>query len=148
MLLLELSLKKSSGKFRLILDLRYLNTFLQTHTFTLEDTKLLHTLFQPDDFLFTFDLQDAYYHISIGRTHRPYLGFSWFLDGKRRYRFFHFNVLPFGLSTAPYLFTKMLRPLIQHWRVRWLEDFYVPRRWDWGRPPPRTCLRMQLPHST
>ena len=123
--------KKSTGKFRLILDLRYLNTFLHTHTFTLDVTKLIHTLFQPDDFLFTFDLQDAYYHISIARTHSPCLGFSWFLDGKRR--FFHFNVLPFGLSTARYLLT-MLRLLIQHWRRDGLNT-------------PTKCSCLQLPHS-
>lgn len=27
-----------------------------------------------------------------------------------------FTVLPFGLSSAPYIFTKLLRPLIRHWR--------------------------------
>ena len=26
-----------------------------------------------------------------------------------------FNVLPFGLSSAPYIFTKLIRPLIRHW---------------------------------
>ena len=30
--------------------------------------------------------------------------------------YFVFNVLPFGLSTAPYIFTKLLKPLIGHWR--------------------------------
>ena len=27
-----------------------------------------------------------------------------------------FSVLPFGLSTACYVFTKVLRPLVKHWR--------------------------------
>ena len=27
-----------------------------------------------------------------------------------------FTVLPFGLSTAPYVFTKLLRPLVRLWR--------------------------------
>ena len=30
--------------------------------------------------------------------------------------FFMFTVLPFGLSSAPYIFTKLLRPLVKHWR--------------------------------
>lgn len=30
--------------------------------------------------------------------------------------YFVFNVLPFGLSTAPYVFTKLLKPVISHWR--------------------------------
>ena len=29
-----------------------------------------------------------------------------------------FNVLPFGLSTAPYIFTKLFRPLVKLWRSR------------------------------
>ena len=31
-------------------------------------------------------------------------------------RYFIFNVLPFGLSSARYLFTKMFRPLVRRWR--------------------------------
>ena len=27
-----------------------------------------------------------------------------------------FTVLPFDLSSAPYIFTKLLRPLVKHWR--------------------------------
>ena len=30
--------------------------------------------------------------------------------------FIFFCVLPFGLSTACYVFTKLLRPLVKHWR--------------------------------
>ena len=30
--------------------------------------------------------------------------------------FFMFTVLPFGLSSALYIFTKLLRPLVKHWR--------------------------------
>ena len=33
-----------------------------------------------------------------------------------------FNVLPFGLSTAPYVFTKLLRPLVELWRCRGLHS--------------------------
>ena len=33
-------------------------------------------------------------------------------------KLFSFSVLPFGLSTAPYVLTKCLRPLAQHWREK------------------------------
>ena len=47
--------------------------------------------------------------------HRKYLAFSWvFGDGAVKY--FQFAVLPFGLSSAPYLFTKLLRPILTSWR--------------------------------
>ena len=31
-------------------------------------------------------------------------------------KFFVFTVLPFGLSSAPYVFTKILKPLEKHWK--------------------------------
>ena len=32
--------------------------------------------------------------------------------------FYAFTVLPFGLSTAPYVFAKLLKPLEKHWRLQ------------------------------
>ena len=32
-------------------------------------------------------------------------------------RYFVFTVLPFGLSSAPHIFTKVLKPLEKYWRV-------------------------------
>ena len=47
--------------------------------------------------------------------HRKYLAFSWdFREGHTRY--FQFTVLPFGFSSAPFIFTKLLKPLETHWR--------------------------------
>ena len=66
-------------------------------------------------FLFSFDLKLGYHHIDIFPEHRKFLTFSWsFEDGSLRY--FMFSVLPFGLSSAPYIFTKILRPLVKKWR--------------------------------
>ena len=56
-----------------------------------------------------------YHHAGLVTHHQQLLGFSWlFSNGKRRY--FTFRVLPFGLSSACYLFTKLLRPLVTRWR--------------------------------
>ena len=63
------------------------------------------------------DLKSSYHHLDIFPAHRKFLGFSWaFEDGVPW--FLQFNVLPFGLSTAPYIFTKLLRPLVKLWRGR------------------------------
>ena len=32
--------------------------------------------------------------------------------------FYKFTVLPFGLSTGPYIFTKVMRPLVGYWRLQ------------------------------
>ena len=46
--------------------------------------------------------------------HQTYLGVSWKIDNI--VKFFVFTVLPFGLSTAPFVFTKVVRPLVKYWR--------------------------------
>ena len=46
--------------------------------------------------------------------HQTYLGFSWLFNVVPRY--FTFVVLPFGLSSAFFCFTKLLRPLVKRWR--------------------------------
>ena len=61
-------------------------------------------------FVFDFDLKSGQHHVDIFPEHRKYLAFSWeFVPGHMR--FFQFIVLPFGLSSAPYIFTKLLKPL-------------------------------------
>ena len=43
-----------------------------------------------------------------------YLGFAWPFGSGLRY--FTFAVLPFGLSSACFCFTKLLPPLVKRWR--------------------------------
>ena len=65
--------------------------------------------------MYKFDLKSGYHHIDICQPHHQFLGFQWALGGTRS-RYFCFTVLPFGLSSAPYLFTKFFRPLVRYWR--------------------------------
>ena len=63
------------------------------------------------DFLYKFDISQGYRRIDIDKNHQKYLGFSWKIDGKIRY--FMFTVLPFGLCSAPFIFTKLMRSLVK-----------------------------------
>ena len=47
---------------------------------------------------------------------KNFLGFSWVLEGVAKY--FKFTVLPFGLSVGPYIFSKVMRPLVRYWRSK------------------------------
>ena len=109
------------GKCRLILDLRYINQYLVIPKFTLEDVAVAKQIFHKGDFLFTFDLQSAYHHLEIADDYKEYLGFSWELNGRKKW--FVFNVLPFGLSTGPFIFTKLGRVLVRHWRSEGINIF-------------------------
>ena len=52
--------------------------------------------------------------MDIYEPHQTFLGFSWDFNGISKY--FVFTVLPFGLSTACYCFTKLLKQLLLRWR--------------------------------
>jgi len=111
---LSVSIQKS-GKKRLILDLRHVNQFLYKCRFRCEDLSIAKEIMNAGDFMFTFDLKSGYHHVEIFPEHRKYLSFAWTFSSGRT-RFFQFSVLPFGPSSAPYLFTKLLKPLVTKWR--------------------------------
>ena len=61
--------------------------------------------------------KSGYHHVDIFPPQQTYLGFTWqFEHGPMRY--FEFCVLPFGLSSACCLFTRLTRPLVYHWRAQ------------------------------
>ena len=105
----------SSGKKRLILDLHEVNLHVMHY-------------FHKGDFMFKFDLKSGYHHIDIAEWCQTFLGFAW------QERFYVFTVLPFGLSSAPYIFTKCLRPMVRFWRehgvniVLYLDDGWCSNR--------------------
>ncbi|CAB3997154.1 Integrase recombinase xerD-like [Paramuricea clavata] len=102
-------------KLRLVLDLRNINGHLLKQSFRYEDLRSLSQLFEQNFWFFTWDLKSGYHHVDIYVAPRKFLGFSWNFNGKLRY--FIFCVLPFGLSSACYCFTKLLRPLVKRWRM-------------------------------
>ena len=71
-------------------------------------------IFQKGDYLFSLDLKSGYHHVDIYEPHRQFLGFQWKQKGQTH--FYVFTILPFGLATACYAFTKLLRPLVKYWR--------------------------------
>lgn len=58
------------------------------------------------DWLASLDLNDAFFHVPVLARHQKYLRFSF------QKRQFQFKALPFIISTAPWVFTKILAPVI------------------------------------
>ena len=102
-----------SGKKRL--DCRHLNDCLAKFKFKYEDATVARQLFDRDTHLFSWDLRSAYHHISVFSAHRQYLGFQ--LKEGQVSKCYVFCALPFGLSTSGYVFSKVLRVLVQFWRA-------------------------------
>ena len=103
-------------KKRLVIDLsRSVNPYLKHDKFKYDNLVTLSEMFKVGYWFFTFDIESGYHHIDIHPSSRKFLGFS-FVWPDGRVRYFVFNVLPFGLSSACYVFTKMFRPFVRRWR--------------------------------
>ena len=68
---------QSSGKKRLILDVRHVNHFIWKPKFRCEDWRVLLSYVNKGDYLFSFDLKSGYHHIDIFPDHQTFLGVSW-----------------------------------------------------------------------
>ena len=109
---------------------------------------MVRTLLTPGDYLMKLDLKDAYFTVLIYEPHKKYLRFQFHLkdayftvpiyEPHKKYLRFQFQnityglqCLPFGLSTAPRAFTKLLKPVIAILRssgiriVIYLDDILV-----------------------
>lgn len=101
---------KPNGKFRPVINLKYLNEYVHYDHFKQETFKVVLELLQQNDFLTSVDLQDAYFSIPIHKDYQKYLKFSW--NGS----LYQFVCLPFGLKSAPFVFTKVLKPVYAWFR--------------------------------
>jgi hypothetical protein len=89
---------------------RFLNPLLKENKVKLAHLQAALEITREGDFQYKYDLANAYFHIRIRPDHRKYLGAKFQTkDGKEQ--FFIFNFMPFGLSAAVYVITKLMKPL-------------------------------------
>ena len=98
---------KHSGGFRPIFNLRSLNQWVAYEHFKMEGIATIKEVVKQGDWMTRLDLKDAYLTIPIHPKEQKFFQFVW------RGRKYQFVSLPFGLSSAPRLFTKLLRPVSQ-----------------------------------
>lgn len=98
--------QKKDGGYLIILDLTQLNTFVQYKHFKMESFVTAKQLISRGCYMACIDLKDAYYSVPVHKDHRKYLKFSWM--GQQ----WQFKALPNGLTSAPRLFTKILKPAL------------------------------------
>lgn len=106
---------QSSGKKRLILDLRVVNKHVWKQSVKYEDIKVALAFLEKGFYMIKFDITSAYHFVEIFEPHTEFLGFSW-ADENGNTVYYKFLVLPFGLSSACYIFSKICRPLVNKWR--------------------------------
>ena len=116
---------KSSGGNRMIIDLSLLNLYINKVSFRMEDKNIIKSLINENDYLVSIDLKDAFHSISLHPESRKLTVFEF--EGKR----YSYNVLPFGLTSSPRIFTKNLKPVISFLRnsgikiTHYLDDILI-----------------------
>ena len=97
---------KHTGGLRPILNLKRFNHYMHIPSFKMPTLKTVRQLIQQGDYAFSIDLQDAYLHVPIVKHHCWFLHFVWHNVP------YQWRVLPFGLATAPRVFTSFTKPIL------------------------------------
>ena len=97
--------KKGGGQ-RPVINLKHLNQFVKYEHFKMENIHMLRDLLKKDDYLVKIDLKDANFTVPIWVNHQKFLRFLW------KETLYEFACLPFGLASAPRVFTKIMKPVI------------------------------------
>ena len=80
-----------------------MNTHLSAPKFKMSNHVSLRNLLPRQAWMCTLDIKDAYLHVPIHPRMQKFLAFMW---GSKLY---FFRALPFGLTSAPYVFTRLMK---------------------------------------
>ena len=120
--------KKVAGDYRMVVDLRHVNSFAQKGTAEVETLAQLSSVLEPRDHLVALDLSDGYYHFRIHSADTQYFQFR---THEGAYELVGLNM---GWTRSPGVFTDFLRPVVRYLRRRqvrllwYLDDFLVAGR--------------------
>ena len=109
----------------MILNLKELNSFVEYEHFKIDSLRSVIGLMTPNCYMASIDIKDAYYTVPIAIEHQKYLKFAW------RDKLYQYTCLPNGLSSAPRIFTKIMKPVFQtlrqqgHISSSYIDDCYL-----------------------
>ena len=95
---------KKDGSNRLIFNLKRFNESVSHYHFKMDSLSTITKFVTKNCLMASVDMKDAYYSIPIKPSDRKYLRFMW--EGN----IYEFSCLPNGLSCAPRIFSKILKP--------------------------------------
>ena len=116
---------KPDGSHRMIIDLSKLNMNVNKVSFRMEDKETIKDLIHRNDYLASIDLKNAFHLISLHEDSKRLTAFEF--EGIR----YCFQVLPFGLTSSPRIFSKVLKPVISYLRslgikiTHYLDDILI-----------------------
>ena len=116
---------KKDGSVRVILNLTKLNDFVEYHKFKMDTFNTVVKMVKPYCYMATIDLKLAYYLIPVHKDDKKFLKFVW------NNRLMQYTAIPNGLSSAPRLFTKIMKPVLAKLREKghlvscYIDDVYI-----------------------
>ncbi|KAN0023497.1 hypothetical protein ACTFIV_007883 [Dictyostelium citrinum] len=117
--------KPGTNLLRPVLDLKRLNTFIANQSFKMEGIKNLPSMVKQGYYMVKLDIKKAYLHVLVDPHYRDLFRFVW--NGVH----YRWKTMPFGLSTAPRIFTMLLRPVLRMLRelnvsvIAYLDDLLI-----------------------
>ena len=129
---------KDKDKIRPIIDLSLMNKFVVSPSFRMEDLKKATKGIQDPSWGAKLDIQDAFLSVSISPRFQKYFVF-WI-----EHRAYMFKRMPFGLTTAPWVFTRLMRAVKRFLRRKgvrvnsFIDDFLI-----WARSKERAALHLE-----
>ena len=124
------TVRKDRDKWRPIIDLSVLNLSLRKQGFKMEDLKVIAKTLSPGLWGVKLDLKDAFFHVPLAPEVWKYFTFVIQIRGEPP-KIYFFQKLPFGLTSAPWAFSRVLKPLKAILRLRdiqvtsYLDDFLI-----------------------
>ena len=98
---------KSSGGFRLVVDLRLVNSHFDSRPLKYETLQVIKYALSTVQFGMSIDVSDAYHHLKLSASISKYFTFE--IDNK----VYQCLGLPFGWNLSPFVYTKFMRPVIE-----------------------------------
>lgn len=114
--------KKDKNEYRMILNLKELNEYIEPHHFKMETFESALKLIKPFSYFASIDLRHAYYSINMAENDQKFLRFQW------REKNYQYTCLPNGITSAPRIFTKLMKPVYStlrqygHKNVAYIDD--------------------------
>ena len=108
--------------------MRYVNKHMAKKVFKFEGMADLADIAEKGDHSVSYDLKSGYYHVGLHLATRRFIGIKW--DGV----YYVYTCLPFGLSTAPWVFSKVMREIVMYRRrcgirvLHYLDDLSFPKK--------------------
>jgi len=107
---------KSDGGCRFVINLKGLNEFVESPHFKMEDIRMVMALLKQNSHMVVIDQCEAFHRIPVWEQHRKFLRFRW------EDQLYQFTCLPFGLNVSPWLFTKLMKPVVGYLRSKGYES--------------------------